>query len=152
MDTFVKFLIINEVVGNSELSFPKSAYMYKDEGGKICLGPLWDFDSAFCYSRNRENVYFKNSNYRIAMHPFFKRFFEDSLFQDEYKRIWNENYDKIQGIESFIDEMAGKLDASQRANFTVWRWLNKPNYSTEISKMKAWWNARVVYLNEEINK
>jgi spore coat protein CotH len=63
MDTFVKFLIINEVVGNSELSYPKSAYMYKDndKDGKICLGPLWDFDGAFCYEGNGANVYFTNS-------------------------------------------------------------------------------------------
>jgi hypothetical protein len=152
MDTFVKFLIINEVVGNSELSFPKSAYMYKDKGGKICLGPLWDFDSAFCYAGNSENIYFENSNYHIPMHPFFKRFFDDPVFVKKYKAIWNENYNEICSIERFIDETAQKLDASQRANFTVWQWLNKADYADEISKMKAWWNARVTYLNAEINR
>jgi spore coat protein CotH len=152
MDTFIKFLIINEVVGNSELSFPKSAYMYKDKGKKICLGPLWDFDGAFCYAGNGENVYFTNSNYRISMHPFFKRFFDDPVFAARYKEIWNENYNNIRSIASFIDEKAQELNASQMANFTVWRWLNELNYSTEISKMKAWWNARVAYLDTEVNK
>jgi spore coat protein CotH len=151
MDSFVKFLIINEAVGNPDLSHPKSAYMYKDKGSKICLGPLWDFDGAFCYASSGENIYFGNSDYRIPMHPFFKRFFDDPVFVDLYKTIWNENYNEIRSIERFIDETAQKLDASQRANFTVWRWLNKPDYVNEISKMKAWWNARAAYLNTEIN-
>jgi spore coat protein CotH len=152
MDTFVTFLIINEVVGNSELSYPKSAYMYKDKGGKICLGPLWDFDGAFCYAGNRENVYFGDSDYRISIHPFFKHFFDDPAFVDRYKAIWNENYNEIRSIEQFIDETAQRLDASQRANFTLWRWLNQQDYSTEISRMKTWWNKRVTYLNTEINR
>jgi spore coat protein CotH len=157
MDTFVTFLIINEVVGNSELSYPKSAYMYKDKNkdgkdGKICLGPLWDFDGAFCYEGNGGNVYFTSSNYHISMHPFFKRFFEDPAFVARYKEIWNENYNNIHSIERFIEETAQELEASQMANFTVWRWLNATNYANEISKMKAWWNARVEYLNTEINR
>ncbi|MDR0718479.1 MAG: CotH kinase family protein [Treponema sp.] len=151
IDTFVKFLIVNEAVGNSELSYPKSAYMYKDKGGKICLGPLWDFDGAFCYSGSG-NIYFKNSDYHISMHPFFKRFFDDPVFVNKYKAIWKENYNEIRSIEQFIDEKAAELEKSQGANFTVWQWLNKPDYSTEISDMKAWWNARVTYLNTEINQ
>jgi spore coat protein CotH len=152
MDTFVKFLIINEVVGNSEISWPKSAYMYRDKNGKICMGPLWDFDGAFSYSGNSENVYFKNSDYRISMHPFFKRFFDDPAFVTRYKEIWNENYNEIRGMGDFIAEKGIELEKSAGANFTVWQWLNKLDYSTEISKMKSWWNARVTYLNTEINK
>jgi spore coat protein CotH len=151
-DTFIKFLIINEAVGNPELSHPKSAYMYKDKGGKICLGPLWDFDGAFCYAGNGENIYFGNTDYRIPMHPFFKRFLDDPVFADRYKAVWNENYNEIRSIERFIDETARQLDASRKANFTVWRWLNKPDYAAEISKMKAWWNARAAYLDTEINR
>jgi hypothetical protein len=45
--------------------------MYKDKGGKIYLGPLWDFDGAFCYAGGGENSYFGNSNYHISTHPFF---------------------------------------------------------------------------------
>jgi hypothetical protein len=158
MDTFAKFLLINEIVGNSELSYPKSAYMYKEKDKKdkppsrICMGPLWDFDSGFDYAGDNGNVYFGNSNYRINLHPFFSKFFDDSVFTAKYRELWNENYTEIKVIESFIDEMAVKLDASQRANFTVWQWANKPDYANEISKLKKWWRDRVEYLDREINK
>jgi spore coat protein CotH len=152
IDSFVKFLLINEIVGNSEVGIPKSAYMHKDKDGKIFMGPLWDFDSGFSYSGGGQNVYFESSDYRISLHPFFKKFFDDPVFTARYKEIWNENINEIRGIEYFIDETAAKLEASQGANFTVWRWLNKPEYATEIAKLKQWWRNRIEYLNGEINK
>jgi spore coat protein CotH len=154
MDSFVKFLIINEVVGNSEVGIPKSAYMYRDKGKKIHMGPLWDFDSGFSYSGGGNNIYFDSSDYRIVLHPFFKRFFEDPDFKALYKTVWNQYYagGTLAGMLSFIDAAAADLDKSQKANFTVWRWINKPVYADEIAKLKNWWAARVEYLNAEISK
>jgi hypothetical protein len=152
LDSFVKLLLINEIVGNSEIGIPKSAYMYKDKNGKIFLGPLWDFDWGFSYS-GWGNVYFESSNYRIGLHPFFTRLFDDPVFTVRYKALWNQYYGNgtLSGMTAFIDETAAKLDASQRANFTVWKWHNNPNYANEISKLKQWWQDRVEYLNGEIN-
>jgi spore coat protein CotH len=151
MDTFVKLLLINQIVGNTEAGIPKSVYMYKDKGDKkISMGPLWDFDWGFGYS-GEGNVYFEKSDYLVGWHPFFTRLFDDPVFAGRYKELWNAYYEDIAGIGSFIDETAAMLEASQRENFTRWQWLNKPVYANEIAKMKIWWNARVSYLNAEIN-
>jgi hypothetical protein len=129
--------------------------MYKEKDkqdkapSKICMGPLWDFDSGFSYAASGENIYFEKSDYRISLHPFFKRFFDDPVFKARYKEIWNANYTKIRDITSFIDTTAVKLDKSQTANFTVWQWLNKTNYLNEISKLKRWWTDRAEYLHAE---
>jgi hypothetical protein len=154
VDSFVKFLLINEIVGNSEIGFPKSAYMHKDKDGKIFMGPLWDFDGGFSWSGEGTNVYFESNRYRIKQHPFFKRLFDDPVFTARYKELWNQYYEDgtLIGIITFIDATAARLDASQKANFTVWKWLNKPNYGNEISKLKQWWRDRVEYLNAEINE
>jgi hypothetical protein len=155
-DTFVKFLLVNEIVGNGDLSMPKSAYMYREKdkkgkpAGRIGMGPLWDFDCAFDYTG--ENTYFGNSRYRIVLHPFFRRLFDDPVFRARYKAVWNEYYTQIMSIVSFIDETAAMLDKSQTANFTVWQWVNRTNYRNEISKLKTWWRDRVAYLNTEINR
>jgi hypothetical protein len=150
MDTFVDFLLINEIVGNPELYSPASTYMYKDkDNAKISMGPLWDFDVAFgCSSLH---VYFNASNPRSIWHAFFRRFYDDPVFLEKYKEHWNNNYSKIIAILSFIDEMAAKLDKSQQANYRVWQWSDGLNYQREIAKMKAWLNQRIAYLNEEIN-
>jgi hypothetical protein len=150
MDTFVDFLLVNEIVGNGEIGWPKSTYMYKDIGGKISMGPLWDFDWGYGYSGNG-NVYWKNYRFRNGVHAFFARLFQDPVFRTEYKSHWNAKYADILSIDGFIDTMAQKLYLSQTVNFTVWQWKNKLNYQTEITKMKLWLRNRIEYLNEEIN-
>ena len=37
-------LLIYEMTMNSEMGHPKSVYMYMDGFGKLCAGPVWDFD------------------------------------------------------------------------------------------------------------
>ena len=41
--SFVDFLLIQELMMNGELGYPKSVYTYID-GGKLYAGPIWDFD------------------------------------------------------------------------------------------------------------
>ncbi len=47
VDSWVDWFIINELTNNTECSFYRSLYMYKEKGGKLRLGPLWDYDTAF---------------------------------------------------------------------------------------------------------
>ncbi|MDR1319259.1 MAG: CotH kinase family protein [Treponema sp.] len=151
INAFVDFLIINEIVANGELIHPKSTYMYKDKGSaKIGMGPLWDFDWAFGYTDDR-NIYFIDPEKRNQIHPFFKRFFDDPAFRELYKERWNSHYTEVAGMESFIGNMATRLDKSQKANYAVWKWYTRVNYTSEITKMKAYWHTRVAYLNTEIN-
>jgi spore coat protein CotH len=152
MDTFVDFLLINEIVGNGELEYPKSTYMYKDKGAaKISMGPLWDFDWAFGYTGS-DHAYFTYPNTRGGRHAFFQRFFDDPAFTAQYKAHWNAKYTDIAGMTAFIDEQAEKLRKSQVENFKIWWNNDNIDYTNEIDKMKEWWTRRIGYLNTEINK
>lgn len=42
--SFADMLLVYELAMNSEMGHPKSAYMYINGGGKLCAGPVWDFD------------------------------------------------------------------------------------------------------------
>jgi hypothetical protein len=152
LDTFVDFLLINEIVRNNELGHPKSTYMYKDKGdAKISMGPLWDFDWAFSYAGSGY-AHFTSSTGRSGKHAFFQRFFDDPDFTAQFKAHWNAKYVEIAGMTAFIDEQAEKLKRSQAENFKIW-WVNDNiDYRQEIEKMKEWWSARITYLNTEINK
>lgn len=46
MKSFADYYIINEFFQNYD-SGRRSTYLYKGLGGKISMGPVWDFDSAF---------------------------------------------------------------------------------------------------------
>ena len=48
VSTFIDFLIVNEFSMNYD-SYGRSTYMYKEkdtDGGKLCIGPPWDYDRA----------------------------------------------------------------------------------------------------------
>lgn len=155
MNTFVDFLMINEIVKNKELGWPKSTFAYKNTEGKICMGPLWDFDWAFGYTGEGHN-YFTNPTIWSGKHPFFHRFFEDPVFVAMYKERWQEKYPEIANVSNYINEMGTKLETSVNADTERWKIDNgylsdyPENYLDEITRMKTWWNNRVAWLNSAI--
>ncbi|MBQ9200954.1 MAG: CotH kinase family protein [Bacteroidales bacterium] len=44
LDSYVDYWLINELTGNTESWWPKSVFMYRDKGGKLIVGPVWDYD------------------------------------------------------------------------------------------------------------
>jgi hypothetical protein len=158
INTFIDFIMINEITRNTEIRHPASIFMYRNskDDARIKLGPLWDFDYGFDYD---DGTYFRDAtgmlSYNSPVHKhigqrFFNRLFEDPYFRTKYKERWNEKYPDIADMEVFIDQMAALLDKSQELNFRVWTW-KKTNYKKEIERMKAWWRNRIEYLNTEIN-
>ena len=45
VDSFVDYFLLNEFFGNYDAG-NHSTYMYKESGGKLHIGPVWDFDQA----------------------------------------------------------------------------------------------------------
>ena len=46
VDSFVRWYLVNEVFRNVDANMWSSCWMYKPRGGKLFMGPLWDFDLA----------------------------------------------------------------------------------------------------------
>jgi spore coat protein CotH len=155
LDTFVDYIMINEITRNWDLQLPNSVYLYRDKDSRMGLGPLWDFDYGFDYTSGK---YFTKSTgmfYNTAFHEgagqkFFSRFFEDPAFKTAYRERWNTIYPELVSMELFIDQMAARLEKSHEANDTVW-WWNKVDYPKEITLLKEWWKNRISYLHKEIN-
>jgi hypothetical protein len=149
MNTFVDYMLIQDIVLNFEPQVPASVYMYKDVGDLINMGPLWDFDNGFGGGV---------TSIRIPWHPnrlnwyggdkFFQRFFDDPYFLTEYKKRWNAMYSSLISIPAFIDGMAVKLSKSYILEQQRWG----TNHAAAVPQLKAWWAARIAYLNTEINK
>ncbi|WP_083585428.1 CotH kinase family protein [Fibrobacter sp. UWT2] len=50
VESFIDFILLQEITRNVELEAPRSMYLYKDNSGKYHMGPVWDFDGGFGYS------------------------------------------------------------------------------------------------------
>jgi hypothetical protein len=161
VNTWVDYIMINDIVMNFELQVPASIYLYKDKGSKINMGPLWDFDGGYGYEDD-ERTFFREyvgriphlhrrigfGEYGTNTQKFFNQFFQDPEFKALYKSRWNEKSADIASMSSFIDEMAAKLQKSYRTN--CGRWSPDFDYNSEIQKMKTWLNNRVAYLDGTI--
>jgi hypothetical protein len=165
LNSFIDYIMINEILCNGDIVGPRSVYLHKDVGKKISMGPLWDFDRGFGFYaqtlpwqnlildgyRSWGRDYFNDAG-RMLGHDLFVHLFDDPEFEAAYKARWNAKKTDIESIVPFIDAMAEKLNASQAANFTVWQWNDGKIFQEEIEKMKAWYIKRVEYLNTEINR
>jgi hypothetical protein len=162
MNTFVDFLMITEIVDNKDFQWPASTYLYKDKGGAISMGPLWDFDCGYGYGYNYE--YFSEPGSRAPMHEFFRKFYDDPVFLVKYKERWNEKYADIASINEFIDTTADKIETSANQNFKTWWyrvispwWITRHgaeanNFRQQVENTKHYLDAHVAYLNTELNK
>jgi len=159
INAFIDFLMINEIVVSHELGHPKSTYLYRDRGGKISMGPLWDFDWAFSYTgEGFGHTYFSSFDSHSLRHAFFSRFFEDPIFLVKYKERWNEMYDKIAAVSKFIESFGKTIrtavaEDSKRWNFSGGYFDDyDTDHARQIGYMVNWWLARTEWLNAEMNK
>ena len=152
--TFVDFLLVHEFLLHQELFGPANVFMYRDKGGKIGIGPLWDFDLAFGFS-NTFGDYTRRSPF---MHNFFRRFFEDPVFLVRYKERWNGKYSEIRAVSDFIGRVGGELERDAEENFKVWDgWRDAAtgdcvSYARLIEEMREWWDNRCTWLDGEVNR
>ncbi len=163
VESLINFILINEIVQNPELHWPKSTYLYKEADSKIKWGPLWDFDWAFGY--NGSNRYFtsnsllfyeggdRGGNYNGS--GLFCRFFEIPNFRTQYYARWKEVKPIVQDIIKYIDEKAKYLDKSQAENFKLQEATpNTKNTSYEelINQMKSWLEDRIDFLDNKLKE
>lgn len=168
LNSFVDYFIICELTKNID-AYKISTYIYKDKaskGGKLKLGPVWDFDLAW-----------NNANYGLASDPtgweytqtstpyeiprWWERFMQDPNFQNRIKCRWeqlrNNNIITPATLLAKVDSFASVLSESQARNFKQWPildanvWANPlpiPNsYPAHISELKNWITSRYNWLN-----
>jgi spore coat protein CotH len=160
VNSLINFLLVNEIVHNAELHWPKSTYLYKNKDEKIQWGPLWDFDWGFGYSGSgfgyfqSKGIVFKQYNDLSGLgigRKFFCRFFDDPNFRQQYKDRWNEIKPLVVSISSYINSLSSNLQKSQSYDLKIWPNSSLLDYNYEIVKMKIWLNERIAYLDTEIN-
>ena len=168
--SFIDFMIVNEFGRNVD-GYRLSTFLHKDKdskGGKLAMGPLWDFDLAwhnadYCYGSEYTGWAY-DFNYDCPggkMVPFWWwRLQEDTTFTDSLRCRWEELRNGPLHTDSLLawcDTMATYLGESQQRNFQVWPILGTyvwPNpgplptdYAGEIQELKDWLVLRSAWLD-----
>lgn len=104
MDSFCDYFIINEFLASYDAGI-HSTYMYKEVGGKLTMGPIWDFDGGM---DNVTGALTRVDYIVMSNRPWFEQMVKDSVF---IKRL-NTRYSQLRsGIleESSVEE---KIDST----------------------------------------
>ncbi|HSU55339.1 MAG TPA: CotH kinase family protein [Candidatus Dormibacteraeota bacterium] len=163
-DSFIDHHLLVELSKNID-GFRFSTFYYKDRGGRLNMGPIWDWNLSFGNANSRDGVnpegwYWSQLDDR--QYSWFRRLFEDPDFAQRYVDRWGELRAKqftIIKLMARIDELAASLEESQARNFHRWPVLGRhvwPNafvgktFSEEIDFLKQWTRQRVEWMDQEL--
>ena len=165
VDNFVDFMILNEITNNVD-SYRLSTFMHKDAGGKLKMGPVWDFDVGFgntvdCNREFTNSGFISDSYCTLQIVFWFRRLMEDPEFVEKVQMRWIELRKGVLSEESVlskIDSYVSEIGNSINKNFEkwdiignyVWPRIIGQTYEEEVDFVKSWLSERMVWMDEAI--
>lgn len=161
INSFVDWYIINEIGKNSDAAFYSSCYMNLKRGGKLKMGPIWDFDIAFGNDPfNPTRPTNEVEGFYINGPRWYTRLFQDPVFVNKVKERFNIFYGKKQEMLDFLDLQAGILADKVVEDNKLWGTITnsastadevKVAYQEKVNYLKTWFSDRMEWLYININ-
>lgn len=123
--SFIDWWIVNELCYNKEVSRPKSVYLHKQRGGRLTMGPVWDFD--FSTFTPHDDIY------AAERFPYLQRLFQNADFRQAAEQRWQDVRPKMMSIPDYIDQQAQLIQASALQNSLMWPISLKLNGDEQLS-------------------
>ena len=137
--SFVDFLLVQDLMMNSEVKHPKSCYSYINNG-KMYAGPVWDFDwntlptsssySEESYSFTKSIVSNGSWTYRSSGYTsvstsdknyiWYPRLIQDSQFKAVAAERWAAVQGQLSQVLNHIDEVKAQIAKSAAENEKMW--------------------------------
>ena len=170
--TFIDYFLVNEISKNVD-GYRISTYLNKErdsKGGKIRMGPVWDYDIAWHNANYCEGDLTTGWAYQFPCTddywqvPFWwSRLLEDPLYKNHLACRWqNLRQTTLSNawFDHYIDSIAGQLNEAQVRNFTQWPilgiyvwpnpWPYPSTYQGEVNALKTWIHNRLSWLDNNM--
>lgn len=168
VDSWVDYYIIQEFLANNDMC-SRSTYLYKDKGGKLAMGPVWDFNNVCDNYMTSE--YYIEGFYFAQNRIWYEMLLKDKTFVDKvqkrYKQLrkafLNEEY-----LNKYIDDIIEYLGEAIPRNYEIWGYSferenqedttqylepierNPQNYEEAIEQYKTFIKSRGQWLDNNI--
>lgn len=175
LNSWIDFFLLNEITRNVD-GYRISTYMHKrrdDQGGKLHMGPIWDFNLAlgnadYCdgsqtYGWAYEfNKVCPGDSYQVPFH--YGRMLEDSIFSTKLAERWETfraNEWSDESLFRLFDSLATSISSETTSNFRRWQilgdyvWPNnyvETGYNDGLDYTRNWLVGRLRWLDEAIPK
>lgn len=158
VESFVDWYLINEISKNVDATFWSSCYFHLQRGGKLKMGPIWDFDISFGNVDYAEARYY--DDFWVTNTSWYYRLFQDPFFVNRVKERFDFFYNKQPELMEEINQNAQYLQYSVVENNEKWNtfynynWPNYDiwgNYQNEVQSMKLWLQKRFEWLKQQFD-
>ena len=154
-NSFVDWYLINEIAKNQSGAFKSNCIMNYKRGGKLKMGPVWDFEKAFgdAGSTKATGFVIKNVNW-------YKRLFKDPAFVAKVKERFDYYFNHQEDIVKSINENAQYLKYAIQEDNTKWDTFTSYKssdadtwvlYQGQVSSMKSWLTERMNWLKVQFD-
>jgi len=153
------FMLVNELLSNVD-AFWASTYMAKDRGGKLVLGPVWDFNIAMG-NIDCVNTHQTPQGWVMATKMWAGKMLRDPDLAAKYRNRYAELRPTVfspENLAFMVDGWWAELEQAQTRNFGQWPILGQavwPNcfvglsFAAELGYLKSWLRQRVQWLDTE---
>ena len=154
-NSFVDWYLINEIAKNQSGAFQSSCIMNYKRGGKLKMGPVWDFEKAFGDAGSTRATGFVIKNV-----SWYKRLFKDPAFVAKVKERFDYYFNHQEDIFKSINENAQYLKYAIQEDNTKWDTFTSYKssgadtwvlYQGQVSSMKSWLTERMRWLKEQFD-
>lgn len=168
--SFADYQLHTELARNVD-GYRLSSFLYKDKGGKLKTGPVWDHNLSFGNADYGNGWQTTGWQYKLSYtNPdhccipyFWQRIQQDPYYQDLLQCRWQtlrQGPWHRDSIFAFLDSMVNVLDQGARQrNFQRWPILNQyvwpnpfigQNYPQEILHLKSWITQRLTWMDQNL--
>lgn len=139
INSLIDWVIIHELTYNLDCCFRRSCYLIKEKGGKLKMGPIWDFDLGFgSYYRYTEDHWATvGSSGGYVPVTWMNYLMKDDAFMKKFKDRWDEIKQPLlaRALEC-VDTMSALVAPSAEYNFKIWKILGEKIKSQPSSHKK----------------
>lgn len=161
VDSFILWFLVNEIFKNPDAALGTSCFFYKPRGGKLFMGPLWDFDLGAGNANHGPIGFTSYTGWHVRRALWIERLFLDPAFEARVAQRWNELKPAINLLlDHELPAWAEQLAQGQANNFSRWPILAQwvwPNavvtgtYAGEVDFLSNWLRGRIAWLDAQWN-
>ena len=139
VDSFVDYYVLQEFLAVNDM-FSKSTYFYKDARGKLCAGPVWDYNNVL----NNFFLPIATEGFFLDQRGWYSQLMMDDVFVERVIDRWHELREDVlsqERLNGYMDETIAWLGEAIDRDHQVWGWSYDPSQLDALEKrMPAWWD------------
>ena len=154
LGSFIDWYLVEELFRNQDSNFFSSVYVSWTPGGKLEMGPVWDFDLSAGTGFRRDTSP-QGWHTRLGTH-WVARMMKDPDFASRVKQRWSTIRPRVERLVSQLPAAATPLRATAEADWAQWHAgvelvagsRHAESFDGEVAFLRDWLTQRIAWMSQ----